>query len=445
MRIRLLIPALLLLLCQVVPAAAADQQWPSDARDVAYAVACRATGQPGLANITFDPGTQATIEGAGSGFYAAFQTGRIVLVGYANHGVGNRYDADVSGVINLTDSSGRLTALQFAATYTVNGAAIRVNRCAAATASPPTALVEVFIVPMETFATIPYEVFSDWNALYRLAREHAYTPPQTDAPAGNYMVMSFLRNRLPLNAKFEAIVSDRRTAKRATDNSVKNQERYMDFQGWRVHMFAAKFSPTSSRDRFYINYYYTPGNGMPEKDRDRVQIARWDSKPADKPQPARRPMVVEEAPRTAQAGYSDDVIDPMRTAEPASARTAPAPQARTAPQPAPQAVPRAQSAPQAIPAAQPAPRPAPAPAPVASAPAQGPLERGLAFLNPVFPDDVELIQNRLRELGIYKGPIDKRFGPQTKRALDHYAVGQGYPKGQWSLGLQKVLFRGTGL
>ena len=437
MRVSIITLALALILCQALPARSAEQ-WPPDARDVAFAIACRATGQPGMSNIAFAPGTEQTIEGAANAFYAAFETGKIILVGYANHGTGSRYDADVTGVINLMDRSGRLTALQFAATYTVDGGNIRVNQCVAATASPPTALVEVFIVPMETFQTIPFEVFSDWSALYRLAREHAYTPPQTDAPVGNYMVMSFLLNRLPLNAKFEAIVSDRKTAKRSMDNAAKSQERYMDFQGWRVHMFAAKFSPTSSKDRFYINYYYTPGSGVPEKDRDRVQIARWDSKPEDKPQPAPRPMVVEEAP--APQAYAQPA--PQSYAAPAPAPAQPAPQAY-APAPAPQ------PAPQAYAPAQPAPQSYAAPAPAAPAPpapaVEGPLARGLAFLNPVFPDDVELIQKRLQQLGIYKGPIDKTFGPQTKRALDHYAVGQGFPKGQWSLGLQKTLFKGTGL
>ena len=58
---------------------------------------------------------------------------------------------------------------------------------------------------------------------------------------------------------------------------------------------------------------------------------------------------------------------------------------------------------------------------------------------------MELIQNRLTQLGLYKGAIDKTFGPQTKKALDRFAVKNGYPKGQWSLGLQKILFKGTGL
>ncbi len=69
----------------------------------------------------------------------------------------------------------------------------------------------------------------------------------------------------------------------------------------------------------------------------------------------------------------------------------------------------------------------------------------MAFLNPIFPDDVAIIQQRLTALGHYGGPIARTFGPMTKKALDNYAVKHGYPKGQWSLGLQKQLFLGTGL
>jgi len=55
------------------------------------------------------------------------------------------------------------------------------------------------------------------------------------------------------------------------------------------------------------------------------------------------------------------------------------------------------------------------------------------------------MQIRLRELGYYKGKIDQNFGPLTKQALDNFAVKYGFPKGQWSLGVQKALFKGTGL
>ncbi|MFH1913321.1 MAG: peptidoglycan-binding domain-containing protein [Pseudomonadota bacterium] len=427
---RIITLALVLVLYSALSAPAVEQQWPDDARDVAFAIASRATAQPGPANITFAPGVEAGFEGAATSFFASFQAGRIVLVSYANHGTGSVYDAEVAGVLNLVDPNDRIVALQFGARYTVNGQDIVIKEAATVTSSPNTVLLEVHLVPVDAFTNIPYEVVSDWNALYKLARENAYLPPKEGAPADTYMVMTFVKNRIPPDANFEAIVSSSKTARRTQDNSAKSQERYMDYQGWRVHMFAAKFSPTSTRDRFYINYYYTPGSGMPESERDRIQVARYDSKPSGERQalPQHSPVVIEEAPAT-QPDRSH--ITPEATSE--SALESPAPPApMVAPAPAPYLAPAVQTV------------PASAYAPSASEPAVGPLEKGLAFLNPVFPEDVELIQKRLQELGLYKGSIDKTFGPQTKRALDHYAVGQGFPKGQWSLGLQKALFAGTG-
>lgn len=432
-----LLLSLTLLLASLPPAAAAERQWPQDARDVAFAVACRATGQPGMANIGFAPGAENGIEGAANNFYGAFRAGRIALVAYTNFGTGSVYDAEVAGVINLADPNGRIVALQFGAKYSVNGSRVTINQVATAAASPPTVFVEVYMVPMDAFMNIPYDVVNDWEALYKAARTNACIPPKEDAPKGAYMVLTFVKNRIAPDAQFEGIVNNRKTARTERDNTAKEQERIMDYQGWRVHMFAARFSPTSSRDRFYINYYYTPGMGVPRSERERVQVARWDSKPSGEPAPRPAPMVIEESGA------------PTFNAPP----PAPAPAPAYAPQPAPKAAPAPapQPAPQAAPqhpvynySEQPAQQPAPAaPAPAASTP--GPLERGLAFLNPVFPDDVELIQNRLKELGIYKGTIDKTFGPMTKRSLDHFAVKHGFPKGQWSLGLQKALFQGTGL
>ncbi|EGB15928.1 hypothetical protein DND132_2725 [Pseudodesulfovibrio mercurii] len=76
--------------------------------------------------------------------------------------------------------------------------------------------------------------------------------------------------------------------------------------------------------------------------------------------------------------------------------------------------------------------------------AEGPLASGARFLNPVFPEDVEVIQIRLHELKLYNYKIDRDFGPLTRKALDTFNEQHGLPKGQWSLGVQKELFKGTG-
>jgi hypothetical protein len=95
------------------------------------------------------------------------------------------------------------------------------------------------------------------------------------------------------------------------------------------------------------------------------------------------------------------------------------------------------------PAAQAAPAGGYAPAATAQ-PGEGPLASGARFLNPVFPEDVAIIQVRLHELGLYNYKIDSDFGPLTRKALDTFNQQNGLPTGQWSLGVQKALFKGTG-
>ena len=76
---------------------------------------------------------------------------------------------------------------------------------------------------------------------------------------------------------------------------------------------------------------------------------------------------------------------------------------------------------------------------------EGPLARGDVYLNPIFPEDVEIIQVRLKELDLYTGNIDRNYGPLTKKALNAFNKQHGFPKDQWNVGVQKELFKGTGL
>lgn len=262
----------------LVPSAMAEKQWPQDAKDVAFAIAAKITGQPGFDNITFAPGTVDNLEGASSAFYAPFDQGSVVLAAYENLGTGTTYDARVKGALNLRDAHDRLVGLQFAAGYTVDGASIRVNECAAATASPPTIMLEVYAVPAELFREqCPAEAASNWDSLYEFAQANAYSPQDDVDDAETYTMLSFVMNRLPTSAEFEAIVGKRKSTRRSKDNLAKLDQEYLDYEGWRVHVFSARFKPSTMRHRFYINYYYTPGAGVPERDRDRIHVARYDS------------------------------------------------------------------------------------------------------------------------------------------------------------------------
>ena len=268
--------ALALLCC--TPALAQDKaEWPQDARDVAYAVAGTVTGGNPLDNITFAPGATQTMEGA-DGYYSEFDAGAIILTSYENLGTGDDYPAQTAGVLNLREPSGRQVGLEFLADYTVKGADITVDRCAVATASQPTLRLEVYLVPASVFTERrPKGADLDWSNLYGFVRDNALHP-EDDAGRDIYYVITFVMNRLPADAEFNPIVSSEKRARMDKDNLAKNDEKFLDFQGWRVHLFAARFKPGIVRGRFYVNYYYTPGFGVPEQDRESILVARYDSR-----------------------------------------------------------------------------------------------------------------------------------------------------------------------
>lgn len=378
-------------------------KWPPDAVDVSYTLAAELTGQRGLSTITFAPGVRDYLAAGSGGEYNAFTKSRVAPLFYGNSGPGNAYNAEVGGSLHLYDAYNRLVSMQYMAQYAVNGKRINVTQALAVMSSPTGLSLETYMVPEEDFKNgLPASRRRDWASVYTFAKSHAYTSAAPDKMERVYLVLSFVMNRLPADARFEVVASTRKKARRTLDNLAKDKEAYLDYNGWRVHMFAAQFNPESLRQRFYCNYYYTPGEGVPEAARNRTLVASFSSKPSGTPE-------------------------------------APAAQAREQIQASP-------AAPAAIP-----PPPGPAPsqtyAPATVAPpsgGQGPFERGTSFLNPIFAEDAAIIQTRLKELGCYTGPIDSSFGPMTRQALDSFAAQNGLPRGQWSLKLQKILFRGSG-
>ncbi len=408
MKKRILALSLLICLTTVSPVMGQDVEWPPDALAVSYAVAAKLTNQQGPSSVSFIPGADAYMEGLNNGYFYTFKHGGAIPVIGQNYGIGDNYAADVAGVIHLFDPNERIATLQYLAQYTVQKDKISITQCLAATSSPSKLTLEVYMIPYATFLqAVPIESRGDWGAVYHAAKTYGFNPQRDQTKIDKYLVMTFVKNRLPADAKFEVIMSDRKKAQWQRDNLAKKQESYLDYDGWRVHMFAAKFNPSSLRDRFYNNYYYTPGSGINQDLRERNHVARYNSKPS-------------------ASGPSA----PMQTA------TAPPAVSTNQPQQTYRPVPHQQK----VPVNAYAPTPTPQ-----TRSGEGPYGRGTAFLNPLFPEDVKAMQVRLRDLGYYKGTIDQNWGPMTKQALDNFAVKYGFPKGQWSLGLQKALFKGTGL
>nr|WP_321512993.1 peptidoglycan-binding protein [uncultured Pseudodesulfovibrio sp.] len=413
--LRLLIFLLIILSTTSSALAQQNTQWPPDALDVSYTIAAKLSGERGLSTISFAPGTEDYLNAAASGEYNTFTRSAVTPVFYENYGTGNNYAAEVSGAIHLFDENNRLATMQYLAQYTVNRKRIHITQSLAAMSSPADLALETYMVPLNQFkSNVPADKRGDWATVYQFAKANGYNPQTDDDRNQLYLIMTFVMNRLPEDAIFEVVVSNRKKATRTLDNLAKEQESYLNYDGWRVHMFAANVSPTSMRERFFNNYFYTPGSGMPEALRTRTHVARYSSKPL-----ATGPN----APIQAKAG--DHATPQSQAAAPAPIRTTQPQQAYASPQ-------------------KPVQNYSPATTPQTGT-GDGPYGRGTAFLNPVFPEDVKAMQLRLRDLGYYKGQIDQNWGPMTRQALDNFAVKYGFPKGQWSLGLQKALFRGTGL
>jgi hypothetical protein len=85
------------------------------------------------------------------------------------------------------------------------------------------------------------------------------------------------------------------------------------------------------------------------------------------------------------------------------------------------------------------------PAPPVPASRSGPIESGQRTLSTTQSDDVRMIQDRLRELGLFAGQSTGNFGPVTQSALREWRRQHAYAEVPfWSLAMQLELFRGTG-
>lgn len=266
----------------LLPSAAAKAEdkapvWPKDAQDVAAAIYQRMLGTFHGKAVTFAQGGLDLIEGGKSGGFAGFTKGGIGFLHYENDAKGKNYNAEVLGVINVSDKYARTAALRFFAKYAVAAGRIEIKKSMAVTASPPQLGLQILLVPAELLNAKANTVYQDWSTLYEFASANAFKPDQKPEYR-EWQVLSFVMAKLPPDAGFEAIVSKKRNAIRADQNDAKKSEVILDYDGWRVHVFNAKFKPGVERNRFYINYFYRPGEDMPKEYRDRRHIAQYDTK-----------------------------------------------------------------------------------------------------------------------------------------------------------------------
>jgi len=355
----------------------------------------------------------------------------------------------LAAVIQLADPVTRRAALSAVSlNYKASGSNFEMTAARLRAVEPPDPRILLYFVPTVKIQDAGQAIFDDWNTLFTFVTQNAVPVGQKTERSKHYGFV-FCMDRLSPDARLYPIVSRKKNEKSMSKAIAKWNT--IDYNGWKVSIVAGRMQLGNAGKRFYMNIFYKPGSYAPERVRKTKRIGRFDSAnmtmevtaPQSK---AQTPATGNTRPAPAPAQQPVPVPVPQQAPAPAPlAAPATAPQAAPAPAPLAAPAPAPLATPAPAPQAAPAPAPAPAPQAAPAQPAQGPLERGMAFLNPVFPEDVEVIQQRLKQLGHYKGPIDKNFGPGTKRALDNYAVKYGFPKGQWSLGLQKQLFMGTGM
>jgi len=391
-------------------------QTPDDIKLVSAALIERLRGGTvAVEHVFFDPAGKHAVGETGFD-YDGFGVKNLAITGYETtllqKGVAQ---ATLEGIILFTDIINRRAGVYFAAQYIVTQNDITITKSVVVGIPPDFPRVETFFVAEDLFkkAASGLKSYADY---YLFALENAepmtYGPGEEKTGANKkYFIMTFCKDRLFQESILTMAVTDKPYM---AGNKIAKPV-YINDSGWRILIAGGKFRPGSRSSKFYvgISYKQDPTSHLPS-----VVVGEFHNIKRELNAP------VEAAPAPAPA--------------PAPIKAAPAP----APAPAPI---------KAAPA--PAPAPAPiraAPAPVKAAPApaaqpvEGSLGAGKAFLNPIFPEDVRIIQVRLQNLGYYKGSIDQNFGPLTKRALDAFAVKHNFPKGQWSLGLQKALFKGTG-
>jgi peptidoglycan hydrolase-like protein with peptidoglycan-binding domain len=91
-----------------------------------------------------------------------------------------------------------------------------------------------------------------------------------------------------------------------------------------------------------------------------------------------------------------------------------------------------------------------APAPLkntaeAPEPAKDPIASGLTLLNPAVQKDAQMIQTRLSDLGLYKGPIDGIWGKGSAAGLKAFKEQNALADpDKWDRETQVLLFRETG-
>lgn len=338
-------------------------------------------GRISVPNVTLDPNGQHAV-GELEFNYDGFDVKNVGVTGYITAELApGTVQAMLEGVILFKDVINRRAGVYFCTQYVVTQDRINITKSVVTAIPPDFPRVETYFIAEDKFKAAASSLLN-YVDYYLFAIENAEPMSYGEGESRTGLTGNYYIMTFCKDRIYqEASLNMKVTDKPFGAGKTLADAISINDSGWRILIAGGKFAPGSTRYKFYVGVNY----------------------------------------KQDASGYLPEVVvgefhNVKRQYNPQAEAT------QAAPAPA-----------QAAPAAQ-----APAPS------GEGPLARGELYLNPVFPADVELIQVRLKDLGLYTGQIDRNFGPLTRKALDTFNQQHGLPKGQWSMGVQKALFQGTG-
>ena len=354
-----------------------------DVKLVAAAVIHKLRGSDDeIVAVRFDPSAM-QVRAERDFHFEGFRLVNLGITGYSAKVVSrSQVDARLEGILRFQDVLGRSASVFFAAKYTVGRRDILVHASRSVNIAAAAPRIETYVVPAKALLAAR-GTLKTYGDYYLFAIENA--EPMTSQAGDDSMSPEddyIIISFCKDRLRPESELEMKVSSRRSLSGTPVIETAYLYENGWRIMMAGGRFRPGSLSNKFYVGVIY---NIDPRKKSEPMTLALYQNKKMEY-QPTMEVTEVTEVAGTPPA--------------------------------------------QVLPAA---------------ATPSGPLSSGAIFLNLGSPDDVGLIQQRLKALGYYNMIVDRALGPGTRQALDSFADANGLPRGLWTIDMQRRLFAGTGL
>lgn len=222
------------------------------------------------ADATISPDADAAL-GADEFGFDGFRPVANTLYQYGQ-GASGENSRTLEALIQFMDEHKRGALTFVSLDYAAEGESFSLNKAWMQPVAPMDPRVFVFFVPSSKVSEAGKEIYLDWNTLYSFVLANAVKKNE-DAGRGMFYGFVFCMDRVAPDAEFDVIVSrrEREDSKRKSiaDDTV------LDYDGWKVGVIAGRLQLENPGKRFYVNVFYKPGTGTPEKDRETRRIAQF--------------------------------------------------------------------------------------------------------------------------------------------------------------------------